>query len=219
MLQVSKLTALFRYLPPPSHKHTYTPSMKLTLVWWGVGAFKLRGFNKVRQQGELIWAVTTVATIWLNGSSLLLCQELIQCWLEKIRKASCKNDPSWCSVGSTIFSFCWVKTAAEISEEEGIYASRFLPLVILKIYRSCILFLVTRFKWYSFAQLPTWGSFYVFDVEAKVLDTENFPPDTITDLNTGITLILFGQEKPLQWKEINKNNQTSMKIKSRKVSC
>ena len=39
---------------------------------------------------------------------------------------------------------------------------------------------------------------YVFDVETKVLDTENFPPDTITDLNTGITLILFGQEKPLQ---------------------
>ena len=37
----------------------------------------------------------------------------------------------------------------------------------------------------------------VFDAEIKVLDTEIFPQHTIADLNSGITFILFSQEKPL----------------------
>ena len=38
----------------------------------------------------------------------------------------------------------------------------------------------------------------VFDVKAKVLDTETFLQHTITNLNSGITFtVLFSQEKPL----------------------
>ena len=44
----------------------------------------------------------------------------------------------------------------------------------------------------------------VCDVATKVLDTEIFPQSNIAGLISGITfIILFGQEKPLRWKEIN----------------
>ena len=44
----------------------------------------------------------------------------------------------------------------------------------------------------------------VFEVETKVLDTEIFPQYAIADLNSSITIIvLFSQEKPSWWKEIN----------------
>ena len=40
----------------------------------------------------------------------------------------------------------------------------------------------------------------VFDAETKILDTEIFPQHTIADLNSGFTtIVLFNQEKPLQW--------------------
>ena len=39
----------------------------------------------------------------------------------------------------------------------------------------------------------------VFELETKVLDTEIFPQHTVTDLNSGITIIVsFSQEKPLR---------------------
>ena len=37
-----------------------------------------------------------------------------------------------------------------------------------------------------------------YDVATKVLDTELFPQYTIADLNSGITFVLFSQEKPLR---------------------
>ena len=49
----------------------------------------------------------------------------------------------------------------------------------------------------------------VYDVATKELDTESFPQHTIADLNSGITfIVLFSQEKPLRWKEINTHTHT-----------
>ena len=44
----------------------------------------------------------------------------------------------------------------------------------------------------------------VYDVATKVLDTESFPRHDIAGLISGITfIVLFSQEKPLLWKEMN----------------
>ena len=44
----------------------------------------------------------------------------------------------------------------------------------------------------------------VYDVATKVLGTEEFLQHNIAELNSGITyIVLFSQEKPLRWKEIN----------------
>ena len=44
----------------------------------------------------------------------------------------------------------------------------------------------------------------VYEVATKEHDTESFPQHTISDLKSGIILIVFfSQEKPLPWKEIN----------------
>ena len=48
----------------------------------------------------------------------------------------------------------------------------------------------------------------VYDVGMKVLNTESFPQHNITDLISGITFVLFSQQKPLWWKEINTHAQT-----------
>ena len=49
----------------------------------------------------------------------------------------------------------------------------------------------------------------VYDVAKKVLDTESFPQHNIAGLISGITfIVLFSQEKPLLWKEINTHTQT-----------
>ena len=42
-----------------------------------------------------------------------------------------------------------------------------------------------------------------YDVATKLLDTESFPQHIIADMSSGITFVLFSQEKPLRWKEIN----------------
>ena len=46
----------------------------------------------------------------------------------------------------------------------------------------------------------------VYDVATKVLDTELF------GLISGITFVLFSQEKPLRWKEGNKHTQTHTRM-------
>ena len=44
----------------------------------------------------------------------------------------------------------------------------------------------------------------VYDVAAKELDRESFPQHKIAGLVSGIKfIVLFSQEKPLWWKEIN----------------
>ena len=49
----------------------------------------------------------------------------------------------------------------------------------------------------------------VFDVVTKVFGTEEFPQHNIAELNSRTTLIiLFSQEKPLRWKEINAREHT-----------
>ena len=49
----------------------------------------------------------------------------------------------------------------------------------------------------------------VYDVATKVLDTEISPQHNIADLISGITfIVLFSQEKPLLWKEINTHTHT-----------
>ena len=49
----------------------------------------------------------------------------------------------------------------------------------------------------------------LYDVTTKVLDTESFPQHNIAGLISGITfIVLFNQEKPLRWKEINTHTHT-----------
>ena len=49
----------------------------------------------------------------------------------------------------------------------------------------------------------------VYDVATKVLDTKSFPQHNIAGLISGITfIVLFSQEKPLRWKEINTHTHT-----------
>ena len=48
-----------------------------------------------------------------------------------------------------------------------------------------------------------------YDVAKKVLDTESFPQHNIAGLISAITfIVLFSQEKPLLWKEINTHTHT-----------
>ena len=52
----------------------------------------------------------------------------------------------------------------------------------------------------------------VYDVAKKVLDTESFPQHSIAGLISDITfIVLFSQEKPLLWKEINTHTHTHKK--------
>ena len=48
----------------------------------------------------------------------------------------------------------------------------------------------------------------VYDVATKVLDTGSFPQHNISGLLSGITFVLFSQEKPLRWKEIKTQPHT-----------
>ena len=103
--------------------------------------------------------------------SLLLCQDLNQCWLNKNRKSfSSKDDHSRCGVGSTILLFCWVRTALKVGAEEGTYALRFLLLVSLESF--CKLSFTSRsfaqFNWHFDTPLHSCK----LDAETKVLDTE-----------------------------------------------
>ena len=47
-----------------------------------------------------------------------------------------------------------------------------------------------------------------YDVATKVLDTGSFPQHNISGLLSGITFVLFSQEKPLRWKEIKTQTHT-----------
>ena len=47
-----------------------------------------------------------------------------------------------------------------------------------------------------------------YDVAKKVLDTGSFPQHNISGLLSGITFVLFSQEKPLRWKEIKTQTHT-----------
>ena len=59
----------------------------------------------------------------------------------------------------------------------------------------------------------------VYDVVTKVLDTESFPQHNIAGLISGITFVLFSQEKPLRWKEIHTHTQTVIvNYKNRQIS-
>ena len=123
--------------------------MKPTLTWWG--DFETKRFQR-RVSKRRAQPSVKVTTVRLNGSFLLLCQNLSQCCLDKTKKTfSSKSDPCRCSVGSKILPLCCVKTASEVSEEEGICASRFLQYVFLKRSRG-----YARFNWHSFAQLSPW---------------------------------------------------------------
>ena len=68
-----------------------------------------------------------------------------------------------------------------------------------KNYKSCLLILVALrgligTLFHSLKAL----SMIVFDPEPKVLDTEIFLQHTIANLNSGITFVLFSQEKLLR---------------------
>ena len=49
---------------------------------------------------------------------------------------------------------CWVRTAPEVSEEEGSYASRFYRWFFTKLFFTSHGF--ARFNWHSFSQFPAW---------------------------------------------------------------
>ena len=168
--------------------------------WWGFQTKRFqRGASTRRSQLSVV-----ATTVRLSGSSLLLYQNLGQCWLGSIRKAfSSKRDLSRCSVGSTILHLCWVRVAPEVNYEEGIYALLF-TVVFWKPYNSFPYFSwFSQFNLYSFAQLIYWRLFLWMSL-IKVLDTEIFPQHTIVDLNSFNTfIVLFSQEKPLRGKEID----------------
>ena len=53
----------------------------------------------------------------------------------------------------------------------------------------------------------------VYDVATKVLGTELLPQHNIADLNSGIKFtVLFSQEKPLRWKEINTHTRVLINV-------
>ena len=50
----------------------------------------------------------------------------------------------------------------------------------------------------------------LYDVATKVLGTEEFPQHNTAELNSGTTFtVLFSQEKPLRWKDINTHTHTT----------
>ena len=56
----------------------------------------------------------------------------------------------------------------------------------------------------------------VYDVTTKVLDTESFPRYNFAGLISGVTfIVLFSQEKPLRWKEINTHTHTQTRVHTR----
>ena len=99
---------------------------------------------------------------------------------------------------------CCVRTVPKVSAEEDSYASHFYPW-FLESFKSCLLLLVALpgltdtlaqlLAWMSLLWLSmTWQRRYLTQ---KVLDN-------IAGLISGIKfIILFSQEKPLRWKEIN----------------
>ena len=55
----------------------------------------------------------------------------------------------------------------------------------------------------------------VYDVAAKVFDTESFPQHNIVGLISGITfIVLFSQEKHLRWKKINTHTHTRARART-----
>ena len=115
-----------------------TPTMKPTLAWWG--NFQIKRFQQsaLKRRAQLSVAVTIVR---LNRYSLLLCQDLSQYWKTRLGRPSLvKSDLSWCSVGSTILLFCWVRIAPEVSEEEGSYVLRFYRWVFRRLIRVAFCF-------------------------------------------------------------------------------
>ena len=112
---------------------SYTGNTPSTKPW--------RGFQTTRVQQsastgrvQLSIAVTTIRS---NGSSLLLYQDLSQCWLDKIKKTLhetffSESKHSRCSVGSPKLPLFRTRMAPEVSEEEGICASHFLPLAFFR---------------------------------------------------------------------------------------
>ena len=86
----------------------------------------------------------------------------------------------------------------------------------LESFKSCLLLLVAlpglidtlHICTCTFASLKD-PAMIDYDVATTVLDTESFPQHTIADLSSGITfIVLFIQEKPLRWKEINTHART-----------
>ena len=73
----------------------------------------------------------------------------------------------------------------------------------------------------SLAQMLAWTSLLWLSMTVtKVLDTEIFPDHNIAGLISGIAfIVLFSQEKPLQWKEIYTHTYTFIfyKVSSVKV--
>ena len=55
----------------------------------------------------------------------------------------------------------------------------------------------------------------VYDVVTKVLDTESFPQHNIAGLISGITFVLFSQEKRLRWKEMITHTHARTRTRTR----
>ena len=94
---------------------------------------------------------------------------------------------------------CCGRTVPEISEEKGSYALRFYRW-FLESFKSCLYTsrASARVNWHSCTVAGL-----------KVLDKESLPQHNIAGLISGITfIVLFSQEKPLRWKEINTHTHT-----------
>ena len=105
---------------------------------------------------------------------------------------------------------CCGRTAPEVSEEEGSYASRFYRW-FSESSKSCLLFLVAPPGLIdTLAQLLAWRSLLWLSMtwRRRYLTQSNFLSTTSLAWSLALHLLFcFSQEKPLQWKEIKKKKK------------
>ena len=86
----------------------------------------------------------TAATIRLNGSSQVQCQDLSQCWLDNIKKTfSSKSNPSRYSISSDIFFLCAASKRFPMLVRGMVAMLCAFTVGFWKIYKSCLLLLVS----------------------------------------------------------------------------
>ena len=148
------------------------------------------------------------STMRFNGSSLQLCQDLSQCWLDKIRKVSpCKSNPSQCSVSSTILCLCWARMVPKISGEEGKNTLCLFTTGFFRKFKSCLLHLVVFPSLIdTLAQFLAWSFFLCLWNRQRLLTLKYF--HSIPLLTWTLALHLFYSVRRSLYNEREKNTHT-----------
>ena len=107
----------------------------------GEGAYPTKKFQQsvLKRRARLSLAATTVR---FNGSFQLQCQDLSQCWLDKIRKTFSNQKHSyWCSDSSTVFCLCAESARLPKLVKRKVAMLSVFTVGFLGVYESCLLFL------------------------------------------------------------------------------